>query len=253
MGGTMRQGHSHRVSQLFSSPRVVAHRPPRDVAWPVAQPEPADLAALYAMCDGLTLDDGFSLLGKGEIADVTRWLVLEKSLGWPDDIVLVGERRDTVVALDFDVAGARAGGGVLEAASDDLEQFERVASSVLGYLLTRVGAGQDDEPPPEISARAAAVRGDAEELERELARPMYPGSGRLFARLALELGKLWARAEDVERAMAVFERSAEARAGMVGAGGSAAERASAWRAAAHASRSAGAEAIAALCDERARR
>jgi hypothetical protein len=246
----MKDIYSERVEALLSSPRVASRRPPRDVAWPLAQREPPDLAVLYAACDGLTLDDGSTLFGKGEIADVTRWLVLEKSVGWAEDIAVIGERRDVVVAFDFDVAGTRAGGGVIEAASDDLEAFDRVATTVLGYLLVRVGAGSEDEPPPEIAARRAASRGDAALLERELARPMYPGSHRLFARLALDLGRLWAIAGDGARAMSAFERSVEAREKMVGAGGRAAERASGWRAAAHAARSGSAEAIAALCEER---
>jgi hypothetical protein len=237
---------------LLASPRVVARRPGREVAWPVAYPEPADLAALYASCDGLTLEDGTALLGKGEIADVTRWIVLEKSLGWADDIVVVGERRDVVVVLDLDVRGVRAGGGVLETASDDLESFDRVASSVLAYWLGRAGAGEDDAPPPELAARTAAARGDAASLERELGRPLYPRSERLFARLALDLGKLWARAGDEERALSAFARSAAAREETVGAAGRPMERAAAWRAAAHAARSCGAAAIADICEARAR-
>jgi hypothetical protein len=246
----MRESHSDRVALLLASPRVVACPPSRDVAWPVAHPLPPDLAALYARCDGLTLDDGFSLLGKGEIADVTQWLVLEKSLGWADDIVVVGTCRDVVVALDLDVGGRRAGGGVVEAPSDNLEVFLRAASTVLGYLLCATRTGEDESPPPEVTARAAAARGDPVELERELERPMYPGAGWLFARLALELGKLWARVGEEERALSAFARSVEARAAMVGSAGRGRERAAAWRAAAHEARSCGAAAIAAVCETR---
>jgi len=247
----MRESHSHRVAQLLASPRVLAVRPTRAVAWPIAHPEPPDLAALYARCDGLTLDDGTTLLGKGEIGDVTRWLVLEKSLGWADDLVVVGERRDVVVVLDLDDHGVRAGGGVLETSSDDLETFERVASCVLAYALGRTGAGVDDAPPPEMAARTAAARADAASLERELERPMYPGSERLFARLALDLGALLARAGDEERALSAFARSVAAREALVGAAGRPLERAAAWRAAAHAARSCGAAALASLCEARA--
>ena len=77
--------------------------------------------------------------GRGELGDVTRWLVLEKGLAWADDLVVIGERRDSVLVLDFDERGARAGGGVLEAGSDDLEALERVATDVVGYLATRLG------------------------------------------------------------------------------------------------------------------
>jgi hypothetical protein len=223
------------------------------VSWPLPFPEPADLRALYAFCDGLTLDDGFSLLGKGELGDVTRWLLLEKGLDWAPDIIVVGERRDVVVVLDLDVRGIRAGGGVLETTVDALEAFERRAGSLVGYLLVRAAAVQDDAPPPEVAAPAAVARADAAALERELARPMYPGSDRLFAHLALELGKLWAARDDADRALSAFEQSVTARERMVGVAARADERAAGWRAAAHAARACGAEAIAARCDEVARR
>src|SRR6266851_4878494 len=91
------------VARLLQSPRVRGTRPRRDVAWPVPHPEPPDLSALYAVCDGLELADGVRLFGRGELGDVTQWLVLEKGLGWPDDLVVVGERRDVVIVLDLDV------------------------------------------------------------------------------------------------------------------------------------------------------
>ena len=102
-------------------------------------PSRGDLAALYDRCDGVALDDGVRIFGRGELGDVTRWLVLEKGLAWADDLVVIGERRDSVLVLDFDERGARAGGGVLEAGSEDLEALERVATDVVGYLTTRLG------------------------------------------------------------------------------------------------------------------
>jgi len=243
--------HSDRAARLLASPRVRRVIPPRDVAWPIPHPEPPDLAALYAVCDGLELEDGVRLFGRGELDDVTKWLVLEKGLLWPTDFVVVGERRDVVVVLDLDVGGTRAGGGVLEVASDDLGSFERAASSVVSYLLVRSGAGDDLFPPSEMAARTAAGAGDRVALERELSRPMYPGQDRLFAALAIELGALLAEAGERDRALSTFERSVEARMRSVGRGGRSAEGAAAWRAAAHASRARGAEDVALACEKRA--
>jgi hypothetical protein len=242
--------HTSRVERLLASPRVMEKKPHRDVAWPIPYPEPADLSALYLACDGLELDDGTRLFGRGELRDVTDWLVLEKGLAWSDDLVIVGERRDIVIVLDLDVDGERAAGGALETGIDDLGVFERVASDVVGYLCSRAAVLDDVAPPPEIAARRAAASLDASGLERELARPMYPGHERLFASLALELGTLWARAGEKERAMSAFARSVEARVASVGRGGREAERASAWLAAAHASRAGGALPLALECEAR---
>jgi len=244
--------HTSRVERLLASPRVVETKPHRDVAWPISHAEPADLSALYLACDGLDLDEGTHLVGRGELHDVTEWLVLEKALAWPDDLVIVGERRDIVVVLDLDVRGERAGGGVLETGVDDLGVFERAAGDIVGYLCLRAAVPDDMAQPPEIAARRAAESADPSSLERELARPMYPGHERLFASLALELGSMWAAAGDGERAMSAFLRSVEARVAAVGRGGREVERAVAWRAAAHASRTRGAAEVAALCEQRAR-
>jgi hypothetical protein len=248
------QIHTSRVNRMLASVRVVARKSPRDVAWPVAHPQPADLVALYHACDGLELDDGTHLFGKGELRDVTEWLVLEKGLGWSDDLVVIGERRDVVLVLDLDVHAARAGGGALETGADDLGAFERVAADVVGYLMTRVGVTDDDvAAPPEVAARRAAAAGDLSRLEAELARPWYPGDGRLFASLALELGAAWAVAGDEERAMVVFARSVDARVLGVGRGGQAGERAAAWWAAARSCRARGATIVADRCEARASR
>jgi hypothetical protein len=243
--------HTSRVERLLASPRVTETKPHRDVTWPISHPEPADLSALYVACDGLELVDGTRLFGRGELHDVTQWMVLEKALVWPDDLVVVGERRDIVVVLDLDVRGERAGGGALETGVDDLGVFERVAGDIVGYLSARAAVLDEVAQPPEIAARRAAESADLSSLERELARPMYPGHERLLASLALELGSLWAVAGDSERAMSAFSRSVEARIAVVGRGGREVERAIAWRAAAHAAQARGAREIAALCEQRA--
>jgi hypothetical protein len=246
------RSYGDRARLLLASPRVRERKPPRGAAWPIAHAEPADLGALYELCDGLALDDGARVFGRGELHDVTQWLVLEKALAWPDDLVVVGERRDVVVVLDLDVAGARAGGGVLEIGADDLGAFDRVASSVLGYLLVHAGEGPEPNAPPEVAARRAARDEDREALERELARPMYPGQDRLFASLAVELGALAAQAGEVERALGAFARSVEARVRSVTRDAAPSERSAGWRAAAIASRARGAVAVADACESRAR-
>jgi len=213
--------------------------------------EPADLRALYSVLDGILLDDDVRLFGRGELYDVTQWLVLEKGLGWPDDLVVVGERRDVVIVLDLDVAGVRAGGGLLEVGADDLGAFDRVASGVLSYLLVRAGVGEDDAPPAEVAARRAAGAQDRAALERELGRPMYPGQERLFASLAVELGALHAAAGQNEAALFAFGRAVEARARSVTRDAQLAERRAGWRAAAIASRARGASELAEVCDRRA--
>ncbi|MET0591899.1 MAG: hypothetical protein ABW133_04320, partial [Polyangiaceae bacterium] len=107
-------------------------------------------------------------------------------------------------------------------------------------------------PPAEIAAKHAAAAGDREALEKALARPMYPGSGRKAAALFLELGALAAGAGDAEGALRAFERSVESRLSAVGRGGRDVERRAAWSAASHVARSRGAEAVAVACEERAR-
>jgi hypothetical protein len=246
--------HAERATRLLASPRVRHAVPPRPSAiWPFSHPEPLDLAALYGLCDGIELDDGVRIFGRGELRDVTEWLVLEKGLSWPDDLIVAGERRDIVIVLDLDVRGLRAGGGLLEVGADDLGSFERVASGVLAYLSIRTETGEDMAAPPEIEARRAARAGDREALERALGRPMYPRSERVVAALSLELGALHAAAGDAERALRAFEQSVAARIGAVGRGGRDAERRAAWTAAAHVARSHGAESVAVSCEERSRR
>ena len=134
--------HTERATCLLASPRVKLARPVRaDAVWPFPHPEPADVAALYAVSDGLELEDGVRIFGRGELGDVTAWLVLDKGLSWPPDLIVAGERRDIVIVLDLDVDGVRAGGGVLEAGTDDL-----------GQLRTR------RRRPPRLSARSRGRR-----------------------------------------------------------------------------------------------
>lgn len=239
---------AERVQQVLASTRIVERKAPRDGAWSVPHPEPADVAALHAACDGLVFDGGAVLLGRGELWDATRWLVLDKALDWPDDLVVVGERRDLVVVLDLDVRGERAGGGVLEAPSDELATFERVASDVVAWAAIQAGAGVDPAPPAEVAAQVAARAGDLDALDAALARGFYPGGDARFATFALRLGAMRAAAGEAERAMSAFERAVEARARVVRRGAEGRERAAAWRAAAQASREVGAKEIAAACE-----
>ena len=180
--------------------------------------------------------------------------MLEKGLAWADDLVVIGERRDSVLVLDFDEHGARAGGGVLEAGSDDLEALERVATDVVGYLTTRLGlpeAPGNPAPPPEVTARRAAAQDDAELLARELARPLYPGHSALFASLSLKLGALLLASVTPSVRLARSGNRPKARVSSIGRGAVESERRAAWLAAAHAARAEGARALAELCEARA--
>jgi hypothetical protein len=239
------------VARVLASPAVLTAKPPRGAAWPLPCAEPADVRALYDACDGLTLSSGVALFGRGELRDVTQWLVLEKGLEWPPDLVVVGERRDSVIVLDLDEQGARAGGGVLEVANDDLGVFERMASGLVAYLAIQAGAGHDPSPPPEVAARLAAAQADPAALARELERPLYPGQPRLAAALGNRLGELFAQAGQSERAWTAFEAAVRARVSAAGRGALEAERKAGWRAAALACRASGAEALAQRCEARA--
>src|SRR5262249_21956786 len=85
------------IATLLRSPRFARVVPPRpDARWAVPHAMPPDLAALYQLCDGLVTENGFTLLGCGELHDTTRWLVLDRALGWPDDLVVIGERAASV-------------------------------------------------------------------------------------------------------------------------------------------------------------
>lgn len=243
---------SERIEALLAAPRITEKKPPREGAWSAPHMEPDDLAALYAACDGLAIDEGgVLLLGEGELWDATRWLVLDKALDWPDDLLVVGERRDRVVVLDLDVEGVRAGGGVLEASSDELETFERVASDVVAWASIHAGGSPDPSPPAEVAAATALEAGDRGALEAALLRGFYPGSDARLAAFALRLGAMCVASGEPERAMRAFERSVAARTRTVRRGAEERERALAWRAAAQASRAAGSIELAEACEARA--
>jgi hypothetical protein len=241
-----------RVALLLAAPGIRERLAPRpSVIWPVpGHPEPPDLAALYRGCDGLATGDGVVLRGKGELHDLTQWVVLDRGLSWPDDMVVVGERDDAIVVCDLDVANERAGGGVLEVVTDDLGSFTRVASDLVAYaaLHARAPAPADPAPPPEVLAREALEARDAGALEAALSRPLYPGSERLLGSLALGLGGLYAERGNERAAIAAFERAVAARSLSVGPGARKAEEAAAWRAASRASRSGP---LVAYCEKRA--
>jgi hypothetical protein len=239
-----------RARTLLARSAVVRVRPPAACAEDAAA-TPWDLAALYAVCDGLELADGTRILGRDEAARATAWLKDEKSLDWDAALTVIGERDDLVIVHDVDRVGARAGGGILEAPTDGLSSFRRVALGVIGYLEERAGEGSDPEPAPERAAREAIARGDTAALAAAIARGFYPSAGRELAHAALSLGVLHARAGDTARAMEAFARAVEARASAVPRGAEAAEAAAAWRAAAITAEGEGAVALAAVCRERA--
>src|SRR5262245_35314546 len=141
-----------RARALLSLPSVVARRPPLDASGAPAS-EPPDLAALYAVADGLELAAGTRILGRETAKEATVWLKHEKSLDWDADLTVIGERDDLVIVRDIDSGATRAGGGVLEAPTDGLSTFRRVALGVIGYLEVRCGAGSNPEQAPEIAAR----------------------------------------------------------------------------------------------------
>jgi hypothetical protein len=236
---------------VVASARVVETRAPSSAAWTMPLPTPADLDALFAVSDGLTLADGTRILGREEIAPATRWLKEERSVHWADDLLVVGERDDLVIVRDLDLEGRRAGGGVLEAPTDGLESFARVGRDLLGYLAARVGVEGDARPAPEEAAREAIARRDAVALARALEEPFYPGSEALFAHATLVLGEMRAKEGDQEGAMGAFARSVETRARAARRGTETTERAAGWRACARAADAIGASEIAAACRARA--
>jgi hypothetical protein len=232
-----------RVISLTAHTAVTQRHPPSHE--PAHAGEPADLAALYAVTDGIELADGTRILGRGEIAGATAWLRAEKSLEWGDDLWVIGERDDLVVVRDLDAAGARAGGGVLEAPTDGLSALARVALDVVGYLEDRLGI--PGPRAPEREARDAVARRDPDAIARALEKTFYPGADRDRAHAALTLGALRAGAGDEEGALSAFAESADARARAAPRGAEASERRAAWKAAAIAAEKAGSPAIAAAC------
>ncbi len=163
---------------------------------------------------------------------------------------MIGERAELVIVRDLDAAGARAGGGVLEAPTDGLSAPERVALDLIGYLEERLGVA----PPraPERTARAAAARGDAEGLAQAIARTFYPGAGRDLWHAALALGALRAAAGDAGGAMDAFTRAVDARVLGAPRGAGASEARAAWRTCAATAEKAGATELAERCRQRTR-
>jgi hypothetical protein len=242
-----------RARAIVASSAVIAREPPAPRG-EGAEPLPWDLAALHAVADGLELADRTRLLGRELAVKATAWLIEEKSLDWDGDLLVLGERDDVVIVHDRDSASKRAGGGVLEAPTDALSSFRRVALDVLNYLEPRAGIANDAAAiTPERAAREAGERGDAEALALAIDRGFYPGAAREIALAALRLGALRAAQGDLEGALAAFTRSAEARVEAVPRGAEVAELGAAWRAAAVAAEKAGAPAIAEACRARATR
>ena len=235
-----------RARAIVASGAVLTREPPAGPG-EGADDAPWDLAALYAVTGGIELADRTRFLGREASVKATAWLVAEKSLDWDADLLVLGERDDVVIVHDRDRAATRAGGGVLEAPTDALSSFRRVALDALGYLEVRVGIEGDRAIAPERAARDAVERGDAEALATAIDRGFYPGAARELAHAALRLGALRAGRGDQEGALAAFARSAAARAASAPRGAEATEIAAAWRAAAVAAEKAGAKDIAAAC------
>ncbi|MDI1477776.1 hypothetical protein [Polyangium sp. y55x31] len=238
---------SGRAARICAAGAITKRRPPSPAAWDLAADPPEDLAALWAHAGGLELSDGTRLLGPEEVGPATKWLTEEKSLGWDSDLLVIGERDDLVIVRDLDHAGIRAGGGVLEAPSDGLEAFRRVAWNVLGYLETRLGFEPAPRPTPEIAAQQAASQKDVAALTKVLAESFYPGSEAVAAHAALVLGEILAAAGDDVAAMRAFVRSVSFRVQGARRGAEALERAAGFRAAARVAESVGAKALAEAC------
>lgn len=240
-----------RARVIVESGAVIAREPPAPRI-EGAEETPWDLAALHAVTGGIELADRTRILGRERSVEATAWLIEEKSLDWDADLLVLGERDDVVIVHDRDRASKRAGGGVLEAPTDALSSFRRVALDALSYLELRAGIAIEGEPAltPERAAREAGERGDAEALAAAIDRGFYPGAARELAHAALRLGALRAAGGDHDGALAAFTRSAEARASAVPRGAEAAEISAAWRAAAVAAEKAGSPSIAEVCRAR---
>jgi hypothetical protein len=221
---------AERLRAVASGPGVEVTPPDDAAAWEIALPEPADLAARFAFGGEIELADGTRLIGRADVARATAWLVEERALDWPDDLVVIGERDDLVVVRDLDADGARAGGGVLEAPTDGLRSFTRVALHVVEYLEARLGAPFDLEAcAPERAARLAVDRRDEAALDHALARPWYPGADAERSRGFALVGELAAARGDEAAAMRAFESAAAARAAAAPRGSGAAAASAAWR------------------------
>lgn len=240
-----------RILAILASSAVGAKRPPSEALWPLQVPAPADIAAFHTECDGLELTDGLRILGREEVGISTKWLRDEKSLIWEDDLFIIGERDDLVVVRDLDLQGLRAGGGILEAATDGLESLKRVALDLVGYL--EIHTGQTDlHPAPERLVQLGVNQRNATLLEQALAQAFYPGNEADAALAAVTLGELHARSGNVEAALRAFEQYVALRVRAARRGAESMERAAAFRAAARAADSVGNAELAELCRQRAK-
>ncbi len=242
---------SARLSVILASPSVVAKRPPADSPWPFQFSPSDDIIALHAACDGMELADGTRILGREESGISTKWLRDEKSLVWDDDLFIIGERDDLVIVRDLDPRGLRAGGGVLEAATDGLESLRRVSLDIVGYLESRLGI-VDPHPAPERAVRLLVPARDADGLAHVLTQVFYPGNEADAALAALTLGELLAQKGDHDAALRAFEQYADVRMKSARRGAQSIERAAAFRAATRVAESAGALALADVCRDRAK-
>jgi len=236
-----------RVRALAAHAGVTLQSPPP--AAPAPAGEPPDLTALYAVTDGLELADGTRILARAEIAGATAWLVGEKALEWGPDLLVIGERDDLVLVRDLDAGGARAGGGVIEAATDGLSTLKRAALDVVGYLEERLGLPA--EHAPERAAREAVTRRDGEAIARAVARGFYPGAERELSQANLTLGAIRVAAGDAAGAMEAFAQAAAARAASVPRGSEQGEARASWRACAITAERLGAPDVAEACRARA--
>lgn len=232
-----------RLRALLCDARVIDKGAPDSS--PALPGEPADLTALWSLAGGLSLADGTRLLSRGEVLSATAWLVAEKSLEWGPELWVIGERDDLVIVRDLDPSSARAGGGVLEAATDGLSVFARAAMDGVGYLESRLGLGSGGAP--EALARAAAAGGDAEALSLALERGFYPGAERDRWQAGLSLGGLLARSGDEAGALSAFEDAVSARVRGAPRGSEERERAAGWKGCAIAAEKAGAKGLAEVC------
>ncbi len=259
---SLSENFEERARALAASPSVRVLRPPTPMPMPTSM-EPAfppDLAALYAVCDGLELDDGTVIMSHDAIAEATTWLKEQRELYWSDELMVIGERDDLVIVRDADIQARRSGGGVLEAPTDGLESFRRVSLDVIAYLEERVGIGkvgididldlEGARSPERLSLEAMEAR-DASALARALARGFYPGAEREFARAAMTLGSLRAEQRDAVGAMEAFCLAVESRARAVPRGAEEGERRAAWRACAIACEKVGATEMSLACKARA--
>ncbi len=239
-----------RIQAVVASPLVIAKRSPSDAPWPFLHAPSEDIAAFHAACDGLELADGTRILGREQCAVSSKWLRDEKALVWDDDLFIIGERDDLVIVRDMDIQGLRAGGGVLEAATDSLESLQRISLDIVGYIEIRMGL-VDPYPAPERTVRLAVSERNADALTRVLSEAFYPGNEADAALAALTLGELRAQAQQNDAALLAFDQYANLRMRSARRGAQAMERAAAFRAAARVAESVGAMAVAEVCRNRA--